>query len=180
MIIQRKLKCKETSYCEQTDNTKVENWVYQWHTHKPKENTVQCSKYWERYRCKHSSKFPCKHKVVNEPFRKLFQLLLRNLKSWQLEVIWAQKELIIDKWKLDFHHFGCNLSSQNKIPYVPINWKSKQSGSVFHFRMLKWKICLNGKYQPRVEKNIMKPAEISTTLRLPTRVNPRSPAFSLK
>lgn len=33
---------------------------------------------------------------------------------------------------------------------------------------------------PRMEKNIMNPAEICTTLRLPTRVNARRPAFSLK
>ena len=36
------------------------------------------------------------------------------------------------------------------------------------------------KYQPKIEKNIMKPADIWTTLRLPTRVSPSSPMFSLK
>jgi len=35
-------------------------------------------------------------------------------------------------------------------------------------------------YSPRMEKKIMKPADIWTTLRLPTRVNANKPAFSLK
>lgn len=35
------------------------------------------------------------------------------------------------------------------------------------------------KYLPKTEKKIIKPADICTTLRLPTRVNAKRPAFSL-
>lgn len=37
----------------------------------------------------------------------------------------------------------------------------------------------HGLLLPRIEKNIIKLAEIWTTLRLPTRVNANNPAFSL-
>lgn len=39
---------------------------------------------------------------------------------------------------------------------------------------------MNGILLPRMEKNIINPADIWTTLRLPTRVNANKPAFSLR
>lgn len=47
-------------------------------------------------------------------------------------------------------------------------------------RLMYYLFCFGVKNNiPKIEKNIIKPDDICTTLRLPTRVNPRSPAFSL-
>lgn len=41
-------------------------------------------------------------------------------------------------------------------------------------------MMMNGTFLPRIEKNSINPADIWTTLRLPTRVNANKPAFSLQ
>lgn len=72
----------------------------------------------------------------------------------------------------------------NKAPNLPIKKlesnlpKCPSGGKIRDFQVLSGN-KLGNKLLPKMEKKIMKPAEICITRRLPTRVDPRRPTFSL-
>lgn len=64
----------------------------------------------------------------------------------------------------------------NKAPNFPTQI---ERGVLLNKILLISQYCRPSNYLPKIEKKIMKPAEIWITRRLPTRVLPRRPIFSL-